>query len=548
MKLFHCLCLFLVLVIINLPAQAIKRGILIGVGQYGDKNIPRLKGPVPDVESMQQVLVKHWGFAPADLVILIDQQATKQAILKALDQLVKVSRPGDFVFFYFSGHGTSRFDRNLGLSALPHTTGALIPYDLNLAANDKISQLLVGQIDLRPRLQKLDDNGIAGLAIIDSCYSGNAVRSIRLAVYRHVPMAFKSRAIPGDSVFIEDNDHGKAEEERTYPYKKIAFISASSDKEVAAEEQQPMLTHDGKPHGVLTDNLLQVLTGKFSADSNNDGTITNWELYTAVKGSISQKQRYPQSPQFLPLQMSNSKLADEPAFLSNATPPAQAPATKHWNVQVNGNLPTIVKIINQNPRLHIARHQPDFIVGRKAGEYVLLTAANEVFSRSNNETGIAKALDWQPQLDDLIYQRNRQQQFAVKIVPTKPSQGETYVAGELLAFNIISERDAWFIILSLSADGRINVLYPYEDAEMQMVKKYQNITFGNVKVEAPFGFDHVIALAFLEQPKQLENYLRLAHGTGIYPRESEHQKLVKTIMAQSYKQSRQSIKMVTLAK
>ena len=547
MKFFHCLCLFVLFVAINLPAHATKRALLIGVGHFDDRNIPRLKGPVPDVEALQQVLVKRWGFAAENLAILTDQQATKQGILTALDQLVKVSRPGDFVLFYFSGHGTSRFDSQFGLSALPHTTGALIPYDLKLAANDKISQLLVGKTDLRPRLQKLDDNGVSGLAIIDSCYSGNAVRSISRTVSRHVAMSFTSRALPGDSVFLDDDDDEQAEGEDAYPYKKIAFISASSDKEVAAEEQHPDLTHDGKPHGVLTDNLLQVLTGKFNADGNNDGRVTNWELYTAVKASISEKQRYPQSPQFLPLMTAAGELAVKTEVFTEQAPPSQELGKQNFGIQVNGALPTVSTTIKHHSRLHLADNAPDRIIAKQQGEYVMLTASHEVLSRSDTEKGIAKALVWQPQLHDLVYLRNRLQQFSVKIVPTKASQGETYVAGDILAFDIALERDAWLLILSLSADGRINVLYPYEAAEMKMVKKDKKINFGNVKVEAPFGIDYVMTLAFLEKPSQLENYRRLAHGAGIYPDAAEHMALVKTIMAQSRKQSRQAIKIVTLA-
>jgi hypothetical protein len=78
-----------------------------------------------------------------------------------MQRLVQISRPGDRVFIYYSGHGTSRRDELLSLP-LPHASGALVPADFKWDSNQSIetqmSQLIVGRRDLRPILARLDQN------------------------------------------------------------------------------------------------------------------------------------------------------------------------------------------------------------------------------------------------------------------------------------------------------------------------------------------------------------------------------------------------------
>jgi hypothetical protein len=58
---------------------------------------------------------------------LVDRQATRRAIMDELQALEGRSQPGDHLFLYFSGHGTSPYDPNR--LPLPHSTGAFLPYD-----------------------------------------------------------------------------------------------------------------------------------------------------------------------------------------------------------------------------------------------------------------------------------------------------------------------------------------------------------------------------------------------------------------------------------
>jgi hypothetical protein len=57
------------------------------------------------------VLVSTGGFEPARVISLVDEQATRQSILAAIDRVIKQSHSGDTVLIFYSGHGTSRQDK-----------------------------------------------------------------------------------------------------------------------------------------------------------------------------------------------------------------------------------------------------------------------------------------------------------------------------------------------------------------------------------------------------------------------------------------------------
>ena len=80
-----------------------RRALLIGINEYVMDG-PRLNGCVNDVSRLMRPLLLRWGFAPEDIVLLTDQQATRERVLTELDELAARSRPEDAVLVHFSGH------------------------------------------------------------------------------------------------------------------------------------------------------------------------------------------------------------------------------------------------------------------------------------------------------------------------------------------------------------------------------------------------------------------------------------------------------------
>ena len=177
----RCIALWVILlwlaVNISLPAWAENHALLIGIGKYRQRT---LEGPPYDVAALYRVLSTQYNFQKINIQTLVNEEATKSAILSEIQRLTHRTRPGDRVFIYFSGHGTSRRDEVLALP-LPHTTGALVPADFDADPDQpvekQLSQLIIGKRDLRPTLELLDRDRQV-LMVFDTCFSGNTVRGI----------------------------------------------------------------------------------------------------------------------------------------------------------------------------------------------------------------------------------------------------------------------------------------------------------------------------------------------------------------------------------
>ena len=131
----------LILMLVGLTASganAANHALLIGIGQYKSRT---LEGPPHDVTALRRVLVSKYDFNPDNIRTLINQEAVKSRILVEIKQLKHRTRPGDHIFIYFSGHGTSWRDDLMALP-LPHGSGALVPADFSADPNLSMEALM----------------------------------------------------------------------------------------------------------------------------------------------------------------------------------------------------------------------------------------------------------------------------------------------------------------------------------------------------------------------------------------------------------------------
>jgi Caspase domain len=113
-----------------------KHALLIGISHYiPGQRLDDLAGPGPDVAAIAAALDRDFGFPKENVRILRDAEASRQGILDALDQLIARVSPGDYVFIYYSGHGTSL--QGIASQGLPINgdTGAIILQGIPAAAH-----------------------------------------------------------------------------------------------------------------------------------------------------------------------------------------------------------------------------------------------------------------------------------------------------------------------------------------------------------------------------------------------------------------------------
>lgn len=82
-----------------------KRALLVGINYVGEANA--LTGCHNDIRNMKEFLMKVHGFERKNMLILMDDDKhhtpDKQLIMDGLRTLAKISKPGDCIFFQFSG-------------------------------------------------------------------------------------------------------------------------------------------------------------------------------------------------------------------------------------------------------------------------------------------------------------------------------------------------------------------------------------------------------------------------------------------------------------
>ncbi|MBX9694937.1 MAG: caspase family protein, partial [Cyanobacteria bacterium] len=92
---------------VNRPVRD-KWALIVGISDYQNKDIPRLKYASKDARDFRDYLVNEANFAPDHVRLLLNEQATQRRVLSELGTkfLARVAKPDDMVVLFFSSHGS----------------------------------------------------------------------------------------------------------------------------------------------------------------------------------------------------------------------------------------------------------------------------------------------------------------------------------------------------------------------------------------------------------------------------------------------------------
>ncbi len=233
--------------------------IVIGIEQYQQK-LPKADFAVHDAEIMGQYLSKVLGYQEENVVVLLNDRATKTGIEKYIEAwLPDHVEKDDSVFVYYSGHGAPNAKTGKAY---------LVPYDGDPAFVEKTSYPLER---LYEHLANLPAKEV--VVMLDSCFSGAGGRSVIAKGMR--PMVLS----------VENPLLAKG---------KTVVLAAGAGDQVSS-------TYDQKGHGLLTYFFLKGLQGE--GDRNKDQSIELRELFEYLKPQVERVARREfhneQSPQLL---------------------------------------------------------------------------------------------------------------------------------------------------------------------------------------------------------------------------------------------------------
>ena len=87
-----------------------RRALVIGLGKQEDPAWQKINGD-KDVPLVKEMLGRA-GFDKQHIRTLVNEQATKAAIVQAFMTMAQTAKKGDIVYIHFSGHGQQMRDRN----------------------------------------------------------------------------------------------------------------------------------------------------------------------------------------------------------------------------------------------------------------------------------------------------------------------------------------------------------------------------------------------------------------------------------------------------
>ena len=181
--------------------------LVIGVNGHG------LVGASNDASIMQTLLVKKHI---KNIKLLTNENATKNRIIKEFSSIADRAKTGDYVYLFFSGHGTNENDPNISdrLKKQLKQTGGLVPYDLEKL---DYNSLVVIKRDLVQYFKELERKRANTIIIFDACFSGGSFKEFQptkgyLSLYSKPSRNYSN-----------------------YPYSYITFLSASTKLDSTAE-------------------------------------------------------------------------------------------------------------------------------------------------------------------------------------------------------------------------------------------------------------------------------------------------------------------------
>lgn len=78
-------------------------GLIIGIEEYQDPNLPDLDNPISDAEMLYNTLVSNYSFVEDNMMML--RNAKRNDIVNALDLLSNIVTPSDNLLIFYAGHG-----------------------------------------------------------------------------------------------------------------------------------------------------------------------------------------------------------------------------------------------------------------------------------------------------------------------------------------------------------------------------------------------------------------------------------------------------------
>ncbi|MEH2336006.1 caspase family protein [Nostoc sp.] len=284
--------------------------LLVGIDEYLNPG-NTLNGCVSDIEAVKRFLNSRLKYQP-HIEKLINEQATRQAVINKFENHLCQAGKNDVVLFYFCGHGSQElaapefyvleYDKEPDKKKLE----TIVCYDSRTVDENGNEIRDLADKELRYLIAKVAKNQPHILVVYDCCHSSSGTRDTdrkervrRLPTDSRPPRAYNQFCFASDPAIAHNLKQG------IFPEGPHVFMSACLHTETAKEIND----EHGKGRGLFSYFLIKELNSLNAALSYPD-------LLNEVKGQVHSRRR-DQTPQLEPIAMSSQDL-NRMAFLGDA--------------------------------------------------------------------------------------------------------------------------------------------------------------------------------------------------------------------------------------
>lgn len=229
----------------------VSRALVIGINKY--ETASPLSYAVSDAVSIRELLVSDFGFPDSEVTLLVDEAATRQAVLKAFLRFANDDIGlDDRLVVFFAGHGHTR-------TGSRGEIGYLVPHDADMTD----FSTFIRWDELTRNADLIRAKHV--LFIMDACYGG---------------LALVRTAGAGSTRFLKD------------------MMLRTSRQVLTAGKADEVVSDSGGPiphHSVFTGHLIEALQGKAATP---DGVLTASAVMSYVYAKVASDKNSQQTPHY----------------------------------------------------------------------------------------------------------------------------------------------------------------------------------------------------------------------------------------------------------
>lgn len=256
--------------------------LIFAVGHYADPTISTLMVCANDAKQLKKTCVKHLGVAENDVAVFNDQLVTYDNVRAVFKELARVSKAGDEIFIFWTGHG-GRAAATSEYQSSDSQMNFLVPYDgdTNDVYNTMITENAFGQW-----INELNGRKIA--LFLDACHSGGMAGHA------------KSKSLSGGASLMSQLLPGDKSAQADEPFEfTFCFNAFSASKDLGQKDLFILASSTGSEQSFVGDELSVMTRFLIEAIEDASKYATHKDLKEKIKPEVEKyvKTRYPGATQ-----------------------------------------------------------------------------------------------------------------------------------------------------------------------------------------------------------------------------------------------------------